>query len=54
LSTPFLSIVIPAHNEEGRLLHTLKQIFSFLEKQNYSSEVIIVENGSTDRTFEFR
>ena len=53
MSTPFLSIVIPAHNEEGRLLHTLKQIFSFLEKQSYSSEVIIVENGSTDRTFVF-
>lgn len=52
MSTPFLSIVIPAHNEESRLPRTLGQIFSFLEKQNYSFEVIIVENGSADRTFE--
>lgn len=52
MSTPFLSIIIPAHNEEGRLPRTLGQIFSFLEKQGYSSEIIIVENGSSDRTLE--
>lgn len=52
MSTPLLSIIIPAHNEESRLPRTLPQIFSFLEKQNYSSEVLIVENGSTDHTFE--
>jgi dolichyl-phosphate beta-glucosyltransferase len=48
-----LSIVIPAHNEESRLPRTLEQIFAFLENQAYSSEIIIVENGSTDRTLEF-
>lgn len=47
-----MSIVIPAHNEENRLPHTLGQIFSFLEKQSYSSEVVIVENGSSDHTLE--
>jgi len=52
LTTPFLSIVIPAHNEESRLPRTLEQIFAFLKNQSYSSEVIIVENGSTDRTLE--
>jgi dolichyl-phosphate beta-glucosyltransferase len=52
LTTPFLSIVIPAHNEESRLPRTLGQIFVFLENQSYSSEVIIVENGSSDRTLE--
>ncbi len=52
MTTPFLSIIIPAHNEEGRLPRTLGQIFSFLDKQSYTSEVIIVENGSSDRTFE--
>lgn len=46
----FLSIVIPAHNEENRLPDTLEQVFHFLEKQSFSSEVIIVENGSSDRT----
>lgn len=47
-----MSIVIPAHNEESRLPRTLGQIFAFLEKQSYSSEVVIVENGSSDRTLE--
>ena len=49
---PFLSIVIPARNEETRLPRALGQVFAFLEKQNYSSEVLVVENGSQDRTLE--
>jgi dolichyl-phosphate beta-glucosyltransferase len=52
LKTPFLSIIIPAYNEEVRLPNSLEQIFSFLYKQDYSFEVIVVENGSSDRTFE--
>ena len=49
---PFLSIVIPAHNEQNRLPGTLEQIFHFLEQQSFPSEVIVVENGSSDRTHE--
>ncbi len=52
MTSPFLSIIIPAHNEESRLPRTLGQIFDFLEKQSYPSEVLIVENGSSDRTLE--
>ena len=52
MSNPFLSIVIPAHNEESRLPRTLGQIFAFLEKQSYTAEIIIVENKSSDRTLE--
>ena len=48
----FLSIIIPAYNEENRLPNSLEQVFRFLDKQTYSSEVIVVENGSTDKTFE--
>ncbi|MCX7609080.1 MAG: glycosyltransferase family 2 protein [Anaerolineales bacterium] len=48
----FLSIIIPAHNEETRLPDTLRQVFAFLERQPYSSEVLVIENGSRDRTFE--
>ena len=50
--TPFLSIIIPAHNEENRLPGTLEQVFDFLKKQSFSSEVIVVENGSSDRTYQ--
>jgi len=52
LATPFLSLVIPAYNEESRLPRTLRQVFAFLEKQTYASEVLIIENGSSDRTLE--
>lgn len=52
LSLPQLSIIIPAHNEETRLPRTLEQIFSFTQQQDYESEVLVVENGSTDRTYE--
>jgi dolichyl-phosphate beta-glucosyltransferase len=50
--TPFLSIIIPAHNEENRLPGTLEQVFHFLEQQPYSCEVLVVENDSSDRTYE--
>jgi glycosyltransferase involved in cell wall biosynthesis len=52
LSSLFLSIVIPAHNEELRLPRSLKRIFAFLANQPYPAEVIVVENGSSDQTFE--
>ena len=48
--SPFLSIIIPAHNEEGRLPASLEQVKAFLAQQAYPAEVIVVENGSTDRT----
>lgn len=50
VQTPFLSIVIPAYNEECRLPPSLEKIITFLRAQSYRSEVIVVENGSTDAT----
>lgn len=52
MKVPFLSIVIPAYNEEHRLPRTLEQIFAFLDKQSYTAEILIVENGSNDQTLE--
>ena len=52
LATPFLSLIIPAHNEETRLPETLRQVFDFAGRQSYSMEVVVVENGSTDKTFQ--
>ncbi len=49
---PLLSIIIPAHNEENRLPTALVKIDAFLKTQSYTYEVIIVENGSSDRTLE--
>ncbi len=47
---PFLSIVLPAHNEAERLPETLEKIDQFLKLQSYTAEVVIVENGSNDET----
>jgi glycosyltransferase involved in cell wall biosynthesis len=52
LPNPFLSIIIPAYNEEARLPDTLEQVTSFLNAQTYPAEVLVVENGSQDRTLE--
>lgn len=49
-SRPFLSVVIPAYNEECRLPTTLKAIDAYLSSRAYSSQIIIVDDGSTDRT----
>lgn len=46
----YLSIVIPAYNEEGRIARTLAKIYDFLHKKDYDCEVIIVDDGSTDKT----
>ena len=51
MPAPFLSIIIPAYNEERRLPKTLEQVFAFLDAENYTAEVIVVENGSSDQTF---
>jgi glycosyltransferase involved in cell wall biosynthesis len=51
MTSPFLSLIIPAYNEENRLLHTLEQVFAFLAQEPYTAEVIVVENGSTDKTY---
>lgn len=48
--TPFLSIIIPAYNEELRLPPTLARVAAFLRTQPYAAEVLVVENGSTDNT----
>lgn len=52
VSPPFLTIVIPAYNEEKRLAQTLPKIAEFIEAQDYEAEVIVVDDGSVDCTAE--
>jgi dolichyl-phosphate beta-glucosyltransferase len=47
---PDLSIVIPAFNEELRLPETLSLISSYIRGSKRETEVIVVDDGSTDRT----
>lgn len=48
--TPFLSIIIPAYNEERRIGTTLIALASYFAREKYSYEIIVVDDGSTDGT----
>ena len=50
-SPSLLSIVIPAHNEAGILKAALDRIKSTLDQAGLNSEIIVVDDGSTDETF---
>lgn len=47
-----LSVIIPAYNEENRIKGTLEAVYNYFLRQNYSWEVIVVSDGSKDRTVE--
>jgi glycosyltransferase involved in cell wall biosynthesis len=47
---PYLSIVIPAYNEENRIGRTLEGTFEYLDAQNYDCEVLVINDGSSDQT----
>ncbi len=48
----YLSVIIPAYNEERRLPKTLGEIDRYLSKQDYNYEIIVVSDGSKDKTAE--
>lgn len=47
---PFVSVVIPAYNEEARLPASLERVIAFLGAQTASGEIIVSDDGSTDAT----
>ncbi|MBI3342376.1 glycosyltransferase family 2 protein [Candidatus Curtissbacteria bacterium] len=47
-----LSVVVPCYNEHRRFAEGLSHYYSFLKKQNYSWELIFVNDGSSDDTSE--
>ncbi len=47
-----LSVVIPAYNEEERIARTLGETLDYLDRQTYSSDILVVDDGSKDRTDE--
>lgn len=50
--TQFLSVIIPAFNEEERIASTLKKIYDYLNEHNYNYEILLIDDGSTDSTVE--
>lgn len=49
---PELSLVIPAYNEEARIAGTLEKVLAYLSKMQYLWELIVVDDGSSDKTCE--
>jgi dolichyl-phosphate beta-glucosyltransferase len=52
MSEIHLSVIIPAYNEEKRLPKTLEEIDEYLSKQSYDYEILVVNDGSKDKTAE--
>ncbi len=48
----YLSVIIPAYNEEERIGQTLDLVCKYLKKQNFPSEIIVVNDGSKDNTLD--
>ena len=46
----FISIVIPAYNESGRILPTLSRVDEYLRGRFKGFEIIVINDGSTDNT----
>jgi dolichyl-phosphate beta-glucosyltransferase len=47
-----LSVVIPSYNEEARLPRTLREVGDFLASRGCDAEILVVDDGSRDRTRE--
>src|SRR5262249_24139419 len=47
---PYLSVIIPAYNEEKRITRVLEAAHNYLRGQDYRCEVIVVIDGARDRT----
>lgn len=48
----FLTVIIPAYNEERTIGNTLEEISGYLTKKKIPYEIIVVDDGSTDGTIE--
>ncbi len=46
----YLSVIIPAYNEERNIEKTVKSVFGYLKTRNIEHEIIVVTDGSTDKT----
>jgi dolichyl-phosphate beta-glucosyltransferase len=47
-----ITVIIPAHNEEHRLLKSIERVIEYCNSQQWDYELVIVEDGSTDGTVE--
>ena len=50
MAKPFLSVIVPAYNEERRIGPTLEKLVGYLTSRPFGWEVLVVDNGSDDDT----
>ena len=50
MTAPHLSIVFPAYNEQARLPSTLTAVLAWIDAQSFDTEIVIVDDGSSDDT----
>jgi len=48
----FLSLIIPAYNEADRIGPSIEKAYAYFEHTDYDAEIIIVDDGSSDRTID--
>lgn len=46
----YLSVIIPAYNEEKNIEKTVRSVFNYLQSKNIEHEIIVVTDGSRDKT----
>ncbi|MCM8802723.1 MAG: glycosyltransferase family 2 protein [Candidatus Omnitrophica bacterium] len=47
-----ISIIIPAYNEEKRILKTIEKVYKYFKEKKLDFEIIVVDDGSKDKTVE--
>lgn len=47
----YLSVVIPAYNEEKKISKDIEEAYKYFSENNINGEVIVVDDGSKDQTF---
>ena len=50
MAKPFLSVIVPAYNEERRIGPTLEKLAGYLTSRPFEWEALVVDNGSDDDT----
>ena len=48
--TPYLSVVIPAFNEDARISRTIREVVAYLVGRDYQWEIVVADDGSVDNT----
>ena len=52
MENPFISVVIPAFNEQDRIGDTVTGIMAYLDQKQFTWEILVIDDGSNDKTYQ--